>query len=236
MYSLAINESLDLDGRELELVFDAVLDSDNSPNKIKPIQAFYKQCIDNLESVENENREILYLTFYLVRAMLDCDKILRILNTGAFSGRVAYYTSIETLLGERQNDILKWFESLRDESIEFFEKCIIKRDLSGIVSTKLYRIVKDRICTLKEDENGILFIPYPIVEDFEGGFYLQFATDFISAFSERLVDEGIVGGRRLYYIYPSMVVNNYCLRSIDGDREFIDVPELEKYIIYTTCQ
>lgn len=137
------------------------------------------------------------------------------------------------LIGDPKNAFQQWLEVMQDEKTEFGES-ISRRDLSYVENTKLYRIMKERIESLKNDENGILFIPFPIVDDFKGSIILQLATDFLQATLDRLKDQGIVGKRRIYFIYPSSQPHEYVLRNDDRIREYIICPELEDFISFST--
>lgn len=59
-------------------------------DNIEPIKRF-------LDGIAIENNEKVIRAMKLINAVSLCDSILRILNTGVFSGTVAYYTSHETL-------------------------------------------------------------------------------------------------------------------------------------------
>jgi len=137
------------------------------------------------------------------------------------------------LIGDPKNQIQDWLQAMMDEKVEFAES-IQKRDLSLVVSTELYRIMKDRLESVAADENAILFIPYPIVDDYKESVFLQFATDFLQAVYDRLVEDGVVGNRKVYFIYPSMDSHVYVLRSASRAREYIRCDELDDFIRYET--
>ena len=133
------------------------------------------------------------------------------------------------LLGDPKNEPDKWVEAMINESFEF-SHCIEKRDLSLVRSTQLYGIMKDRIESTKEDENPILFIPFQLVDDCEDCFYLQMATDFLQAVYDRLVEDGIVKKRIVYFIYPSLEPEVYVLRDANRKREYIKCAELSQFV------
>lgn len=138
------------------------------------------------------------------------------------------------LLGESKNDFRQWLEDMQNEKIEFGES-INRRDLTYVENTRLYRIMKKRIADLNEDENGIMFIPFPIVNDFKGSVFLQLATDFLQATFDRLKDQGFVGKRRIFFIYPSSNSHEYVLRNENRIREYIICPELKDFISFSTA-
>ncbi len=137
------------------------------------------------------------------------------------------------LVGDPKNELMEWLEEMLTEKTEF-SKCIQQRDLSTIVNTKLYLIMKERLKTVKGDEHAILFIPFPVVDEYKGSIFLQFTTDFLQAVYNRLRDEGEIGSRRIYFIYPSGNQNEYVLRDESYHREYIQCKELEDFISYDT--
>ncbi len=137
------------------------------------------------------------------------------------------------LVGDRKNSIVNWLNAMLQERSEFGE-CIKKRDLSGLKHTCLYSIMKERIEDVREDENAILFLPFPIVEDSIHNTFLQFATDFLQACYDTLEEDGLIGDRKVYFIYPSMENGYFVLRDSNYHREYISVPELDDIIVYET--
>ena len=138
------------------------------------------------------------------------------------------------LIGERKNDLIKWFESMRNEVCEFGDS-IKRRDLSYVTSTKLYRVMKKLILSIKEDKIAILFSPYPIVDDIGDSIFQQFATDFLKAIFKQLSADGDINCKGVYYLYPSMENGVFVLRDAESnEREYIEAPELSAYINYLT--
>lgn len=138
------------------------------------------------------------------------------------------------LVGARRFDIKNWIESMMDESAEFSEY-IYKRGEYDLSFTTLYSIMKDRITSLKEDEIGVLFCPFPIVNDKKGSIFMQHATDFLQAVYEKLVDENVVTCNDVLFLYPSMEKDVIVLRNGNTrTREYINTTELSKYISFDT--
>lgn len=137
-------------------------------------------------------------------------------------------------IGNRKNDIIQWINSMMDESSEFSEY-IYRHEQFELTTTKLYIVMKEKLNSLKEDETGILFCPYPIVNDSKYHVFLQLATDFLQAVYDKLESDGYVKCKGVYFLYPSMEKNVVCLRNgKSGIREFIESRELGKYISYDT--
>lgn len=136
------------------------------------------------------------------------------------------------LLGEQKNKIDKWFESLQEEVSEYSESVILNRNTELIKDTRLYSILVERLSSIKEDENAIFFIPFPIVNDVRGSIFLQSTTDYIQAAYNKVVEERMIGDRKIYFIYPSMEPSVYVLRNGDYHREYIECIELDPLILY----
>ena len=94
--------------------------------------------------------------------------------------------------------------------------------------------MKDRLASINENENAIFFIPYPIVDEYKGSYFGLIATDFLQAIYNDLVEKGLVGSRKLYFIYPSGAPHEYVLRDTEINREYIKCEELDGFISYDT--
>lgn len=139
-----------------------------------------------------------------------------------------------TLIGEKKNDLLDWIRTMIDECCEY-SQIVLLRDKSAVQGTKLYNVMQQRIQSVKNDENAILFCPYPIVEDIRGAIFVQFNTDFLQAVYDLLRDKGYVCCQSVYFLYPSMEESVYVLRNAETRvREYLDAPELSEYIKYTS--
>lgn len=135
------------------------------------------------------------------------------------------------LIGDSRNDLLNWVNDMLNEKTEFSE-IIDNRSITMVESTKLYGIMKARLNSVKDDENAILFIPFPIVDDIKGSVFLFLVTDFLQAVYDRLAENGYIGNREVYFIYPSMMPHEYVLRDSKRKREFITCRDLECFILY----
>lgn len=155
-------------------------------------------------------------------------------NHGAkYDAKLLFDKEQGQLIGDPKNDVQQWIEAMQDEKTEFGES-IRRRDLTFVDNTRLFGIMKKRVESLKNDENGIMFIPFPIVDDFKGSIFLQLATDFLQATFDRLKDQNCVGTRRIYFIYPSSNPHEYVLRNENRIREYIICPELKDFISFST--
>ena len=144
------------------------------------------------------------------------------------------------LLGERKNHVFEWFTSLQDECAEYAH-IIEERDSPDydydklIDSSRLYRILRDRFDSISPDETPLFFIPYPIVQDYQGSKFLQFTTDFLQAVINRLKVDRMID-REMYFIYPSMNAGVYVLRNTSLQREYISISDLSSIIEYMVVE
>ena len=137
-----------------------------------------------------------------------------------------------SLIGDPKNQFQDWLQAMMGEKSEFAD-AIQMRNPSLVKNTKLYQIMKKRLESVNADENAILFIPYPIVDDHKDSI-LQFTTDFLQAVYDRLEEDGVVGKRKVYFIYPSIEPHVYVLRNCDRAREYIRCSELADFIKFET--
>lgn len=150
-------------------------------------------------------------------------------NGQSYDAKLIFDKKQGALIGDPRNDFNEWIEVMLKEKTEFGE-CIKKRDISFLETTRLYRIMKARLSTVKQDENAIFFIPFPVVDEFKGSSFLQLTTDFLQAVYNKLDENQLVNDRKLYFIYPSGDSNEYVLRDSGARREYIQCEELEGFI------
>ena len=135
------------------------------------------------------------------------------------------------LIGERKNDIMDWIRDTIRE-INEYSQILPCQDYSFIPSTRLYSIMKERLASLKEDENALFFSPYPLVPDTQYSKWIQFGTDFLDAVYRSLKENGLVGDRKVFFIYPSHDTDYYVLRNAELGQESIYVPEMKPFISF----
>lgn len=136
------------------------------------------------------------------------------------------------LIGERKNDIIEWIDNMIEECSEF-ANCIIQRDLSIITDTKLYKIMRERLQSIEKDEVAILFIPFPIVQDFSESVFMQFTTDYLQAIYEKLKTENAFSCGNVFFLYPCSEKEKIVLRNANTrEREYITAPEIVEYISF----
>lgn len=136
------------------------------------------------------------------------------------------------LLCSNQADFKKWLEFMMNEAAEFANYMIINRGSYSVKQLRLYKTLDKRISSLKEDEHGIIFFPYPITFDGEDMSFLSSATDILSAIYNDLLSEGKIGTRNIYILYPT-IGNKIALRCMNtGTREYLCSTEISKHISF----
>ena len=139
------------------------------------------------------------------------------------------------LLGDSKNKFADWIHELSNEKIEF-GRYIKERGVYSVACTRLYQIMKERLASVKPDENAIFFIPFPIVNEYKDSLFIQCTTDFLQAVYDKLVEDEMVGNRKVYFIYPSGDAHEYVLRDNNRRREDIKCEELDNFISFETRQ
>lgn len=148
-------------------------------------------------------------------------------NNTKYDAKLLIDSKQGALIGEKKNDILLWIKDTIEEINEFPQRLQVTQDYSFIPNTRLYKIMKERITTVKEDENVIFFSPFPLVADSQQNYLNSFCTDYLDAVYKCLTEEGLIGNRRVYYIYHSQEQDVYVLRDDHSAREYISMPELD---------
>jgi hypothetical protein len=133
------------------------------------------------------------------------------------------------LIGSRNSDYEQWLRAIMDEISEFGE-CIRNRKTANLEDSQLYKLMCEKLKSVKLDENAILFIPFTITHEPANSIYYQFATDILSVLFNKLNDNGLIGDRKVYAVYPSSD-NFIIIRDLDtGVRESFTNSVLKKYI------
>ena len=140
------------------------------------------------------------------------------------------------LICSDQGSFKKWLEFMMDEEAEFGEKIILKRGKYSVDSLRLYKTMEKRLKTVQEDENAVILFPYPISLDLEGDDglnLLHFCGDILSSIFGKLKDNGVVGSRKVYVIYPS-ADGKMVLRCLNTNRrEYLMAEDLSKVFAYS---
>ena len=129
----------------------------------------------------------------------------------------------------KQGNVNNYAEIMRRQVVEFSEH--MSQGRKDIESCGLYKAISENIAKTQDDENAILFIPYPIVPDVEHN-PLKGSKDFLTYIFNALKTNKVVGERCVYAVYLTGD-GKTVLRNLDTDeREYINCIELTQYISY----
>lgn len=129
-------------------------------------------------------------------------------------------------------DVRGWLEILKKEADEYTRLLANKKSISEL---KLYDIIKNQVEKEKEDENIVLFLPYPISVSFEGGVFTQFFPNYFNDIFSQLKRDLYLSNRKIYVVYPSSEKNKFALKQNDvWQTEYIVCEELGRYFTSET--
>ena len=140
------------------------------------------------------------------------------------------------LICSNAGNLKDWLVYMMNEEAEFGELIIKKRGQHSVTELKLYQTLAKRLKTVQENENAVLFFPYPITLDMDpvNEFsILQLCSDILDSVFRELKMNGLVGKRKIYGIYPA-IDGKIVLRCLnDNKREYLSCVDLEKYFKYS---
>ena len=158
----------------------------------------------------------------------ECD-FIEATNKTKYDAKLVMTTQLGKAFLSRNGNVNNYIEEMHKEAVEFSNHFQIER--KRIDDHILYKVIVENIQKTQEDENVILFIPYPVVPDAEN-FPLKGAKDFLTFIYQSLTANKIVGSREIYVIYLACD-GKTVLRNMKTDkREYVDCPELNEYISY----
>lgn len=162
----------------------------------------------------------------------ECD-FVDLVTKEKYEVKLPLYKKQGELLGSNNYDYGAWFKSMMDEAAEF-SNVVENRGNYKTEELTLYKVINDRLETVNEDENLILFFPFPIVLDLPDTVFLQLASNILTFVFSALKNNGLVKNRKIYAIYPC--VSNYlAIRFLNnGTCEYVSAQPLKKYIDYST--
>lgn len=140
------------------------------------------------------------------------------------------------LICSNSADLKEWISFMMNEEEEFCNKIITDRGKYTIDDLQLYKTLVKRLNTVQQNEHAILFFPYPITFDVENigeriPLY-QMSSDILSVIFEELKNNGVVGNRMVYAIYPT-IDEKIALRCLNNDlREYLAYNELNEIFYY----
>ena len=84
-----------------------------------------------------------------------------------YDAKLLFDKKQSALIGDPKNDFKDWLQAMLDEKTEFGES-IKKRDLSFLPTTRLYLVMKERLASVKLDENVIFSFLFQLWIEFYG--------------------------------------------------------------------
>ncbi len=156
-------------------------------------------------------------------------------NGQKFDAKLPFSTEqIEMLTdGKRHSPNFKgWIRALQNEAAEYNLQSI-RDGTFDITKTQLFLIMKSLIIKDNGDENFIFFFPYPISLSVRDGIFVNLATDYLLAISNKLYEERILSHQAIYAVYPSIEKNCFAVRNLKNYcTEFVECERLGRYFSY----
>ncbi len=138
----------------------------------------------------------------------------------------------EMLGKDVDKDIIGFFDEIRAELHEFGNH-ISNNEVFDIEDTQFYKIVYERVNSIKDDENILLFIPFPIFPDSEDLLVFSHFSDFAQKVYDKLRENNVIKCREFYYIYPAQDGKNCVIRKPDiRMKEFVYTEDFQNYFIF----
>lgn len=215
-------------GLFMAIILNQVVTFDDSFKKIIQGGNYEKVIL----SILNQSKKLLPNNFKHNDTQFngECD-FVDLTNNDKYDAKLLFTKKQGELIGSKNSDYEKWIQSMREMELEFGD-FIEKRGKIPIETLKVYKVMEKRLMSVKEDENIILFIPYPIVLDCPNSVFTQLTGDILSNVFSKLVANKKVGERKVYFIYPC-IDNCIVLRYMNtGTREYFSAEILKPYINY----
>ena len=153
-----------------------------------------------------------------------------------FEAKLPFDKKEGELICSNNSNLKEWISFMMAEEEEFGDKIITHRGQYTIDCLQLYKTIEKRLKSVQQDENAIIFFPYPITFDFEpvGDEVAihQLVSDILSSIFRELKRNGVVGDKKVYTIYPT-IDEKFALRCLNDDRrEYLVYDEMNKFFLY----
>jgi len=140
-----------------------------------------------------------------------------------FDAKLCFNKSEGKMIGAPKGEMIKWLEEMN----EYFADV---KPYSLPQELKIYKFLKDKLNTIKDDENLIVYIPFPMMLDIPEVCNLLTSTTLDIAVEE-LKNEGITKGRQIFAIFP--INNGMALYDIEKNLvEKVNGEEFEKHLFF----
>ena len=145
--------------------------------------------------------------------------------------KLPFTTKQGKLIASRKCNHGEWIYSMLQYQNEF-SRSLKNYKVAKVDNLELYSMIKSELQGLKDDEDFIIFIPFPIDSDFGESVYSTFTTDILSKTFDTLARDRVVNNHRIYAIYPNWN-KEIVLRCLNKNtREYLRDDELCEYVSY----
>ncbi len=133
-----------------------------------------------------------------------------------------------------KNEIYEWFEKIiyntNDEFLVIRNYKYNEKFMQEVAKTPLYKNVKQRLLKIKPNENCILFIPFPLMLEFENSDMQSFiANNYHQVVKGIFYNEPeLIKGKEIYAIYPNHENKIIIIKIFTGTKMTFDIEFLEK--------
>lgn len=129
-------------------------------------------------------------------------------------------------------DVIGFFDEIKAELQEFGNH-LSNNEFFDIEDSQFYKIVNERVKSVKDDENILLFIPFPIFPDSKELSVFNRFTDFAQKVYDKLLENDVIRCRDFYYIYPSQDGDTCVIRQPDTrHKEFVYTEDFQNYYVF----
>ena len=148
-----------------------------------------------------------------------------------YDAKLPFNSKQGKMLGSRNGEITEWIRSMCSFQYEFANCLHTGKGFIGIENIGLYKVMRDNLNRIDNDERAVFFFPFPIVDDYDSVFR-QFASDELSVIFDTLKKNGYVKND-VFCIYPS-IDKLIVLRNLENfTKEFVKYNKLKEFFDFT---
>lgn len=125
-----------------------------------------------------------------------------------------------------------WINSMLCDNNQF-AKNFMERKFNKFADTNIYKTFSERLLKVDDDQNAILFIPFPIVYKIEKAIFQQFASDKLEIIYQTWLNQDKKNIKKNVYIIYAGFGDSVLIRHMNtGKKEEIKTTILSQYISY----
>lgn len=151
-------------------------------NKI--IKLFQKEYEQYVLDIMNKSQKVLPGKYIYQQTQSNGESDFVCVETnGKYDAKLPFTKKQVELLTDGKKHTPKiedWLNEMHNESAEFDPIALRDGNLE-ITDLKLFRIMKEQICSDKVDENIVFFFSYPVILSVRTSVFTQFAANYLSA-------------------------------------------------------